>query len=72
LLQSFGKFAITGLILAGVLWLTARFSAVYLANMHVFRDEIILGILVLTGALVYTLCILALFGRNWLVALTRN
>jgi putative peptidoglycan lipid II flippase len=72
LLQSFGKFAITGLILAGVLWLTARLSAVYLANMHVFRDEIILGILVLTGALVYALCILALFGRNWLVALTRN
>jgi putative peptidoglycan lipid II flippase len=71
LLNSFAKFAIAGAILGAVLWFTARLAAAGLAQLATFRDEATLGLLIVTGAVVYAVCILALFGRRWLVSLLR-
>ena len=71
LLGSFAKFAVAGAILGAVLWFTARFAAARLAQLATFRDEATLGLLIVTGAVVYAVCILALFGRRWLVSLVR-
>lgn len=71
LLNSFAKFAIAGAILGAVLWFTARFAANGLAQLAAFRDEATLGLLIVIGATVYAACILALFGRRWLVSLLR-
>jgi len=71
ILQSFAKFALTGVILGAALWFAARFAAVHLAQISAFRDEAALLILVVVGAVVYAGSILALFGRRWLVSLVR-
>src|SRR3954464_9340451 len=71
ILQSFAKFALTGIILGAALWFAARFAAVHLAQISAFRDEAALLILVMVGAVVYAGSILALFGRRWLVSLVR-
>jgi putative peptidoglycan lipid II flippase len=71
ILQSFAKFALTGVILGAALWFAARFAAVHLAQISAFRDEAALLILVVVGAVVYAGAILALFGRRWLVSLVR-
>ena len=47
--QSLIKFAISGLALAAVLWLTARYAAAQLGGIA-FRDEIVLLILIGVGA----------------------
>jgi putative peptidoglycan lipid II flippase len=72
LVQSLVKFAAAGAILAGSLWLTARFGAAYFAAMPAFRDEMTLALLVVAGAVVYGALILLLFGRGWLSSLVRN
>jgi len=68
--QSLMKFAITGVVLAAVLWLTARFAAAHLAGVR-FQDEIILLLLIGVGVVVYAGSILGLFGWRWLRSLVR-
>ncbi|HLG83108.1 MAG TPA: murein biosynthesis integral membrane protein MurJ [Bradyrhizobium sp.] len=71
LVQSLLKFAVTGILLAAVLWLTARFAAAHLSGLSAFRDEIVLLILVVVGAVIYAGSILLLFGPRWLRSLVR-
>ena len=71
-LKSLAKFAVSGVLLAAALWLTARFANVYFAQMSSFRDEIALLLLMVTGAFVYGFCILVLFGRGWIFSLIRG
>jgi putative peptidoglycan lipid II flippase len=66
------KFAATGIILACVLWLTASFASAQLANLGGLRDEAVLAILIVVGALVYAGAILGLFGPRWLRSLVRR
>jgi putative peptidoglycan lipid II flippase len=72
LLKSFVKFAVAGVVLAAGLWLTARFSAVYFAQMPAFRDEMALLLLIVAGLFIYGFSILLLFGRGWLFSLVRD
>src|SRR5689334_16311645 len=65
------KFAISGAVLAVVLWFTARYAAAQLGGMA-FRDEIVLLILIGIGAVVYAGSILGLFGPRWLKALVKG
>jgi putative peptidoglycan lipid II flippase len=71
ILQSFAKFALTGVILGAALWFAARLAAVHLAQISAFRDETALLLLVVVGAFVYAGSILLLFGRRWLGSLVR-
>src|SRR6187399_1655353 len=71
LMRSFARFVVSGIILAAALWFAARFAATGLAPIGAFRDEIMLGVLVVVGAVVYAVCILVLFGRRWLFSLVR-
>jgi putative peptidoglycan lipid II flippase len=66
LTQSVVKFAISGVVLAAVLWFAARFAAIYFGAMAGLRDEAALLLLVAVGAVVYGGSILALFGMRWL------
>jgi len=68
--QSLIKFAITGVVLAAILWLAAKFAAAHLGGIR-FQDEIILLILIGIGAVVYAGSILGLFGLLWLKGLVR-
>ena len=69
--QSLLKFAISGLVLAAVLWLTARYGAAQLSGIA-FRDEILLLILIGVGAVIYAGSILVMFGPRWLKALVKG
>ena len=71
LVQSLLKFALTGVLLAAVLWLTSRFAAAHFSGLTAFRDEIVLLILVVVGAVIYAASILLLFGPRWLKTLVR-
>lgn len=71
-LKSLLKFAVSGLVLAAALWLTARFANVYFAQMAGFRDELALLLLMMSGFFVYGFCILVLFGRGWIFRLIRG
>jgi putative peptidoglycan lipid II flippase len=62
---------LAGIVLAAALWFSARLAATDLLKISAFRDEVTLAILVVVGAVVYTISILALFGRRWLVSLVR-
>lgn len=62
------------LLAAGVVLGLAIFTGQYgldrvLADMRVFRDETTLAILLLWGAIVYLLAVLALLGRKWFKSL---
>jgi putative peptidoglycan lipid II flippase len=72
LTKSFGKFAVAGVVLAAGLWLTARFAAVYFAQLPAFRDELTLLLLTAAGLFIYGFSILLLFGRGWLFSLIRG
>jgi putative peptidoglycan lipid II flippase len=72
LMQSFAKFAVSGILVAAALWLAARFSLLYFAQMHAFRDETTLLLLIAVGAFVYAFSILLLFGRGWIFSLIRG
>jgi putative peptidoglycan lipid II flippase len=71
-MKSLAKFAAAGIVLAAALWLTARFAAVYFAQMSVFRDETALLLLIVAGTFVYCFSILLLFGRGWIFSLIRG
>src|ERR1700756_1025847 len=71
LMQSLAKFALTAVVLAAALWLVARFAAAHLSGLSAFRDEIVLLILVIVGAVIYAGSILLLFGPSWLRSLVR-
>jgi len=71
-LTSLAKFVVSGIVLAAALWLTTKFSAIYFAQMHMFRDETTLLLLIVVGAFVYGFSILVLFGRGWLFSLVRS
>src|SRR4051794_8174189 len=66
------KFALTGLVLAGVLWLTAWFTSAAFAGLGSHRDEAMLAALIVVGAVVYAGAILGLFGPRWLRSLIRR
>jgi putative peptidoglycan lipid II flippase len=68
---SLGKFLVAGVVLAAVLWFTARFALAQFAHWSTMRDEAALGLLIIVGALVYAGAILLLFGPRWLKALVR-
>jgi putative peptidoglycan lipid II flippase len=70
LTQSVVKFTISGVILAAVFSLGARFAAMQFSTMAL-RDEAALLLLVAVGAVVYGGLILALFGMSWLRSLVR-
>ena len=72
LVQSLAKFAVTGVVLAAVLWLSARFAVSHLASLGAHRDEAALLVLIVIGALTYAAAILGLFGLRWLRALVRG
>ena len=72
LLQSLAKFAVTGAVLAAVLWLAAPLAASRLAGLGAHRDEAVLVILIIVGAVVYGAAILLLFGPRWLRGLVRG
>jgi len=59
-------------VLAAGLWLTARFAAVYFAQLPAFRDEMTLLLLTAAGLFIYGFSILLLFGRGWLFSLVRG
>ena len=71
LVRSFGKFALSGVVLGAALWLTARFAAVQFAHLSAFRDEAALLLLVVVGAFVYGGAVVLLFGPRWLRGLVR-
>jgi len=71
LLRSFGTFAICGILVAVALWLTSHFAWVWFAPMQIFRDELVLLLLITVGVFVYAFSVLVLFGRGWLFALRR-
>jgi putative peptidoglycan lipid II flippase len=70
LLQSLLKFLGVGVVLAGVLWVTANFAAVHFSGP--LRDEIALLLLIAVGAVVYGGAITGLFGLRWLRSLVRG
>ena len=72
LVQSLVKFAAGGVVLAAALWLSAKFATVQLAHLPAFRDEAVLLVLIVVGALVYGGTILLLFGKGWLRSLLRS
>jgi putative peptidoglycan lipid II flippase len=71
LTRSLGKFVGCGVILAGVLWLSARFAGSQLSQLTAFRDEATLLLLAVIGAIVYAVSVLVLFGQGWVRALMR-
>lgn len=71
LAQSLAKFAATGVVLAAVLWLTAKYAASHLGSIR-FHDEITLVLLIGVGAVVYAGLILGLFGMRWLKLLVKG
>jgi putative peptidoglycan lipid II flippase len=69
LTRSVLKFAISGVVLAAVLWLAARFAASHFGAMDGLRDEAALLLLIVVGAVVYGGSVLSLFGMRWLRSL---
>jgi putative peptidoglycan lipid II flippase len=54
------------------LWFAANFAGIYLAHMPAFRDETVLLVLIVVGAIVYGVSIVLLFGTGWLRSLVRS
>jgi len=69
--QSLAKFATIGVVLAGVLFLTAKFAASHFGRIA-FHDEITLVLLIAVGAIVYAGSIVGLFGLRWLKGLVKG
>ncbi|WP_257170464.1 murein biosynthesis integral membrane protein MurJ [Bradyrhizobium sp. SRS-191] len=66
------KFAATGVLLAAALWLTVFVVSPHFAALGRLRDEAMLGLLIMIGAVIYAAAILGLFGLRWLKALVRR
>ncbi len=64
--QSMAKFALAGLVLAAVLWLSYAPVLRSVAGWHGPRDLAALLILTVLGGLVYGGVVVVLFGRSWL------
>lgn len=71
-LISLVKLALSGIVLAAALWFASKWLTGALAGMTSFKDESALGILIVIGAVVYGVSIMALFGRRWLASLIRS
>jgi putative peptidoglycan lipid II flippase len=69
---SLAKFFLSGVVLAAALWLAAALSAGYLASLSALRDQAMLLVLIVVGAVVYGGSILLLFGLTWLRSLKRG
>src|SRR5882724_10144880 len=69
LMQSLGKFAFCGAVLAASLWVATRLAVAQLAQLTAFRDEATLLWLIAVGTAIYAGSILLLFGKRWLLAL---
>jgi putative peptidoglycan lipid II flippase len=69
--RSLLKFALSGILLAASLWLTARFVAPHLP-LPAFVDEIALVLLIAIGGAIYACSILSFFGLKWLRSLVRG
>ncbi len=72
LMQSVGKFVVSGVVLSAAFWFSARFATVQLAQLSALRDEAALSLLIVVGIIVYAGLILLLFGRGWLRSLVRS
>jgi putative peptidoglycan lipid II flippase len=70
--QSLLRFAASGVVLSGALWLTARLAGSQFAALARFRDETTLLLLIGVGAVVYAASVLLLFGPRWLRTLVRG
>lgn len=68
---SLGKFVAAGLILAAGLLVAARTAPAVLSALPALRDEALLVILIVVGAVLYPASILILFGRRWLAGFLR-
>ena len=69
--QSLLKFAISGAVLAGALWLAARYSEPHVATLR-FHNEITLLLLIGVTVVLYAALILGLFGPRWLRSLVKG
>jgi putative peptidoglycan lipid II flippase len=69
---SFAKFALAGLVLGIGLWGMAQLAPQLLASLPRLRSEAELLLLIVEGAAIYGVVILALFGRRWLLSLARG
>lgn len=69
LVRSLSKFAGAGVILAISLWGAARWLGTLLSGWNVLRDETLLVLLVVVGAVVYAATVWLMFGFRWLKAL---
>jgi putative peptidoglycan lipid II flippase len=69
LIRSVLKFVVSGVVLAAVLWFVGTFAAAHFGAMVGLRDEALLLLLAVVGAVVYGGSILALFGPRWLRSL---
>jgi putative peptidoglycan lipid II flippase len=72
LVRAMLKFLVTGVVLGGALWLSARLAAPYLTRWPTLRDEATLSLLIVVGAVVYGAAILILFGPRWIKTLVRG
>jgi putative peptidoglycan lipid II flippase len=72
LARSILKYLVSGAVLAGALWMVARFGAPQLAQLSALRDETMLLVLIIVGTIVYAGTILLLFGSSWLRSLVRS
>ncbi len=71
-LLSSAKFLAIGAAMAAAFWGTVRLCASQFAGMATLRDEATLGVLIVVGAMVYSVLVLVLFGRTWLRGLVRG
>jgi putative peptidoglycan lipid II flippase len=72
LVRSTLKFLVSGAVLAGALWMAAKFGAPHLGQLSALRDEAMLLVLIIIGTIVYAGSILLLFGSSWLRSLVRS
>src|SRR6266403_361274 len=72
LMQSLGKFAFCGAVLAASLWVAMRLAVAQLAQLSALRDEATLLWLIAVGTAIYAGSILLLFGKRWLRSLVRS
>jgi len=70
--QALVKFLVSGIVLGAALWFAAKFANAQFAQLGAVRDQTVLALLIVVGAVVYAGSIMLLFGRSWLKALVRS
>lgn len=68
---SLAKFIAAGVVTGLALWCVAKYATGYLTGLTAFRDEAMLGVLIVVTIVVYGAAILLTFGRRSLKALVR-